>query len=178
MTTPDTNDTILPSAAKTGYPWAKHSLALVLALGLGYGVASGIQHWRNTQHSANMLADLLANSAVNQVTAPVARLSAAVIVDGNRIDDTESVALPSNSVFSLRLQADHGGAVTVYAINPQGRSSPVWSGRLQTGQALDTPPMRLQGVRGLETLRMVFKPDEVGDSTPASVVREVQILHV
>lgn len=178
MTTPDTNDTILPSAAKPGYPWAKHCLALVLALGLGYGVASGIQHWRNPQPSPNMLADMLVSSAVNQVAAPTARLTATVIVGGNRIDNTESLALHSNSVFSLRLQADYGGAVTVFAINPQGRSSPVWSGRLQTGRALDTPPMRLQGVRGVETLRMVFKPDAVGDLTPATVVRELEILHV
>jgi len=81
-------------------------------------------------------------------------------------------------VFVLRLQADHSGTVTVYAINPQGRSSTVWSGHLQAGHAQHTPNMRLQGVRGLEVLRIVFKPDAVGDPTPASVVQELEILHV
>lgn len=197
MSIPDSNYTIVPAAAQPSYPWFKHTLAVVLAVGLGFVAASGIQYWSNPQPQPNpeLLANLLASQAENAVIPPVAslsappriqprlpvlapRLTADVIVGSSRFDNPEQLALPSDSVFALNLQADHGGRVDVYAINPEGHSAHIWSGQLQSGQDLRTPAMRLQGARGLETLRLVFKADATDGRLTATVVRQLAILHV
>lgn len=185
--------TVTASATvRLSYPWVKHTLAFSLAISLSYVAASALQHWRTPQPqlAPDSLASLLVNSTVNpavlqpprplaqprqQVVAP--RLTTAVLVGDHLIDNPGQLALPSNSVFALSLQADHSGSADVYAINPEGRISHLWSGYLHAGQDLRTPTMRLQGLRGTETLRMVFKPDAVDGSTLSTVVHQLEILH-
>jgi hypothetical protein len=177
------------SSSKPAYLWLRHTLAILTALSLGYVAASGIQYLRSPGAPARpeALASMAASSATGMPYRPLARprppasaarLSAAVVVAGNLIDHPEQLALPSDSVFALSLRGDHHGSADVYAINPAGQSSHIWSGRLQAGQDLRTPEMRLQGMRGTETLRIVFRPDAVDGHQPATLVRQLEILHL
>jgi len=199
MHTPDNNYIGNPTATRPRYTIAKHTLAFVLAVGLGYLVASAFQHWRIPQPQPNpdILASLQASSTINSAATPVVtlptrlleaqhrlsarapQLSTTVIVGSDRIDNPEQLALPSDSVFGLSLRGNHSGSVAVYAINPEGRSSHIWSGHLHAGQDMRTPQMRLQGVRGVETLRIVFKTDEGDDRVVLpTVIKQFHILHV
>jgi hypothetical protein len=198
MRTSDTNYTAIPAPNEPSYPWAKQILAVFLAVGIGYMVASGIQHWRNRQPQPNqdildslVAASSAANSMATQTVAlpnqPQARpmpsvlgprLTASVIVGGSRIDSPEKISLPTEGVFALSLRSYHNGRVDVYAINPEGQSSHIWSGYLQAGQDLLTPQMRLQGLRGIETLRIVLTPHAVDDQFLSTVVRQLEIRHV
>jgi len=173
-------------------PIVKTTLAFAAAIALGFGVASIAQHLirPSTNTTDNFIAAASANALVtpddspahpslspsSQVAAP--RLDTAVVIGGSRFDNPEQLALPSDSVFTLSLQSDHGGRAEVYAINPEGQSSRLWSGHLQAGQPQHTPALRLQGMRGNETLRIVFKAEGTGGRQAATVVKELTILHV
>ena len=189
MNNPDPSHPVPPAITKLGYPWVKHSLFIVLAIGLGYVAASGIRYWRTPDQPVNqaILASIVANSnAANphpptiQPRLPVLApsLNTAIIVGGSRMDEPEQLALPSGSVFALSLGANHSGSVDVYAINPKGRSTHLWSGHLQAEQELRTPQMRLQGASGVETIRIVFKADGAGDDNVPMVIKQLHILHV
>ncbi len=111
-----------------------------------------------------------------QVAAP--HLQATIVIAGLRLESSETFALPSDSVFALNLHCDFSGHAAVYAVNPAGQTSQIWSTQLVAGQEQQTPDMRLQGMRGKETLRIVFRADAVASSKPiSSVVREINILH-
>jgi hypothetical protein len=175
------------------YPILKTTLQFAAAIALGLGVASGVQHLMRpaTGVTNNPVVAITATVPITpgyqapqpsipvnqQVLAP--RLSASVIVGGSRFDSPEQLALPTDSVFELSLGSNHSGEAQVYAINPEGQASHIWSGHLQAGQDQRTPKLRLEGMRGLETLRIVFKADHTptGQSA-AAVVKHIRLLHV
>ncbi len=174
-------------------PIVKTALQFAAAIAVGFGVASGVQHMLRhaTGVADNTVADATATVPVNagylsaQRSIPVnqhvlaPRLRAAVIVGSSRFDNPEQLALPTDSVFELSLGSGHSGQAQVYAINPEGRASYIWSGRLQAGQDQRTPKLRLQGIRGTETLRIVFKVDDApAGQRAATVIRQISLLHV
>jgi hypothetical protein len=116
-------------------------------------------------------------AAPAQTSAPT--LYTAIVLDGRRLDPSDSIALHSGSAFILSLASDHSGHAHVYAINPDGQSRRIWSSRMRAQQVQQTPALHLQGQRGYETLRIVFVPDAGGygeRTTP--VVRQINILHL
>lgn len=194
-----------PSAMARRHSTARSTLAFAAAFGIGLVLASGVQHLLHptdfssdalaanapARIQANNLASIAAstpNRANNpparpavQPSAPVVtpRLSAAIILDGQQLDNPDQLMLPSDSVFALNLRSSHSGSAEVYAINPAGQASVLWSTYLQAGQNQRTPEMRLQGQRGDETLRIVFRPDATpAGARAATVLRQISILHV
>ncbi len=194
-----------PSAIARRHSPVRNTLAFAAAFGVGLVLASGVQHLLNTTDfssdalaanapariQANNLASIAASTPASannpparpavQPSAPVVtpRLSAAVILDGQQLDNPDQLMLPSDSVFALNLRSSHSGSAEVYAINPAGQASVLWSTHLQAGQNQRTPAMRLQGQRGDETLRIVFRPDaNPAGGRAATVLRQISILHV
>lgn len=166
-----------PAAPKSGHRLVWKIFAFAAAILLGYGVATGIQY--ALRSGPQDVQALLANITTQRSPQMIAgRLDASVIIGSSRLDNPDQLALPSDSVFTLSLQADQNGMAEVFAINPEGQSNRIWSGRLQAGQSQHTPPLRLQGVRGLEKLRIIFKASQTGGLNPATVIKQVQILHV
>ena len=171
----------------------KTTLKFAAAIAVGFGIASGIQHLIRpaTGMTDDPVAAITATVPANtgnlppqrgipvhpQVLAP--RLRAAVIVGSSRFDNPEQLALPTDSVFELSLGSGHSGQAQVYAINPEGQASHIWTGHLQAGQDQRTTKLRLQGTRGTETLRFVFKADEAsGGQRAATVIKHIRVLHV
>lgn len=109
--------------------------------------------------------------------APVqaARLDAAVVFGGSRFGGQQPIALPTGSAFEVELWADRAGHARVYAVNPAGETTHIWSGMLQPGDAARTRRLRLEGLRGMEQVRVVFRADSGAE---APVVRQLRILHV
>lgn len=159
----DSDFTVLAAAAPAATRRrviVRNTLAFLAAILVGLVLASGVQH---------LLRPLTASP----------HLHVAVILAGSQFDDPEQLALPSGSVFALDLRSTHSGTADIYAINPEGKTAPIWSTRLQASQSQRTPELRLQGRRGQETLRIVFQPDaNAAGQHPATLVRQISVLHV
>lgn len=137
-------------------------------------------HWIPTVAASSNINTTLQPATQHLVAAPAAvpSLQTAVLIAGMRFENPEVFALPSDSVFALNLNSDHSGSATVYAINPAGQTNEIWSTQLVAKQAQQTPDMRLEGMRGRETLRIVFKADAPTTlAGGATVTKDISILH-
>lgn len=108
------------------------------------------------------------------VSAPYIRT--ALLVDGvAQPVHGDSLALPSGSRFRLSVTSGEAAYVEVHAVSPQGQASdgPLWSGQVNAHASAMTPYLRLQGTRGLETLRVVRTSLTNGTSTE----QQVQVWH-
>lgn len=119
-----------------------------------------------------------ANTAIAPMVAPP-RLDASVVMGASRFDAASPVALASGSSFHLELQVNQGGYARVFAISPDGHLTPLWAGPIHAGHVASTDTLRLEGRRGLETIRVEFTPaGSAGWPRPPAAVRQVRILHV
>lgn len=113
------------------------------------------------------------------VAAVAANVRAAIFTNSGRYEPSEPIVLASGSTFALSLVSNIKGRVQVYAVAPDGHISRIWSGNLVARQERLSPTLRLKGMRGLETLRIVFVPTEGGEEQSGpSVIRSVSILHI
>lgn len=106
-----------------------------------------------------------------------ARLMAALWVNGSaQAASAGRLALPAGTRFQVNVSANRAGTLAVYAVNPEGRASdePLWQTALQAGQGQLTPMLRLEGTRGLETLRLVLLDGE----GRALAERQLQVWHL
>jgi len=71
---------------------------------------------------------------------------------------TGASALPSGARFQLVLNPTHAGRVEIYAVNAAGEGSkqPLWTGWVPANSEFHTPVMRLEGMRGVETLNVAL----------------------
>jgi len=84
---------------------------------------------------------------------------ASLWIDGQlRAHTGERLALASGAAFRLKLEGQRSGWVQVMATNPDGVTQALWRIHVAEGDTAWTPVMRLQGVRGMETLRVVSEP--------------------
>ena len=151
---------------------AKHILVFFAVFATSYVLFAGISRlWPGPEASQAATNNLLTATTTPQ---PPLQLSTAILLNGTPWDNLDQLALPSNSRFEIGLRSSQNGNVEVFAINPQGQTSQLWSARLQAGQDQRTPALRLQGQRGNETLQIVFKPDAAGED----MVKKIEILHV
>ncbi|MES2938470.1 MAG: hypothetical protein V4864_12370 [Pseudomonadota bacterium] len=157
---------------------------IAAAVALGFGLHWGGKALADAVHAPAPQA-MAANDvqAVAWNTAPAPRsasLDAAILAGGSRFDAADTLALASGSVFQVELRASRHGHAQVLAIDPAGGVTQVWQGRLRAGRAERTARLRLQGLRGTETLRVVFRADTPwGDAWEQQpTVRQLRILHV
>ena len=152
----------------------RNVLIFVAVFATSYALFSGISRlWPGPEASQAATTNPF-NMTTPPTPQPPLQLNTTILLNGNPWDNPEQLALPSNSKFEIGLRSNQNGNVEVFAINPQGKTSRIWGTRLQAGQDQSTPVLRLQGQRGNETLRIVFKPDAAG----ATLVKEIKILHV
>jgi hypothetical protein len=157
----------------------RQTAAVVGVFGLALLAASGVQRLLPAHEDRNL--PLIQGQA--QAHLPpggrlvTARLSASLLVDGSRLPQVGEVAMADGSAFELLLSADHDGQAQLMAINPAGQATQLWSTHLQAGAEQQSPRLRLQGLRGEETLRILFKPDaHYGQS--ATLLKQMKILHL
>jgi hypothetical protein len=69
------------------------------------------------------------------------------------------VALPSGTRLQVRLTPTRNGQIELHAISPAGdhAGAPLWTAAATAGSTVQSPPLRLQGQRGMETLRVVLR---------------------
>lgn len=105
-----------------------------------------------------------------------APLAVAVLLGDRAYDITDApIALGTDSRFRLRIGSAVAGRFDVHAINPDGvaTATPLWGGRIAAGGRATSPALRLEGTRGIETLRIVLRP---ADGAPP-VVQTVRLGH-
>ncbi len=153
---------------------AKFGLMAAAVFVVSYVASSGISRfWPGTAlEVAAPIASGTMPLSFLAVTAP--QLSASIILNGNSWNDPAPLALPSGSRFEIGLRSNQSGTAEVWAINPQGKTSRISVTRLQANQNQRTHSLRLEGTPGQETLRIIFK----GDATGATLVKDLNILHV
>ena len=166
--------------------YAAAGLKLTLALALGLAVGLTYQKWTApadtvaavdpaTLHQTSALAP--ATLPASPITLPVAvRLDASVLTQGGVHDSANGrVGLVGAGRFKLKVSSNSDGALELHAINPDGSASPapLWSAQVRAGRPVVTPVLRLEGLRGLETLRLVLRVNGQG----IAAQREVQIWH-
>ncbi|MES2298057.1 MAG: hypothetical protein V4582_13515 [Pseudomonadota bacterium] len=165
--------------------YAKNTAKLALALALGLGAGLAVQHFARQTAAAAPInpATLYQPTAWQGFVAPVrsapvpARLDAHVLVAGDAHNAANGrIALPDGTRFQLRIASSRDGMLEVHAVNPYGVATgePVWSGHVRAGSAVVTPMLRLEGARGLETLRLQLRAADDGAATE----RKVQIWHL
>lgn len=129
---------------------------------------------------AAILAAQTVVAALPIVVAPIIpNLRASIITHSGRYEASESIALDGGSTFALSLVSNINGHIQAYAVAPDGHISRIWSGSLMARREHFTPAMRMQGMRGVETLQIVFVPTEGGEEQSGlNVVRTVSIVHI
>lgn len=87
----------------------------------------------------------------------------------------DNIILPTGARFAVKVQSNVDGELAFFTINPDGVSSnqALWRSEVQAGRAVSGPGLRLQGTRGLETLRVIVRPANGGDQ----IEQHVQIWH-
>ena len=197
----DDIETVYPKGQRSrAASFVKHSLALAAVFGLALLAASGVQRWLPAAADRNLPLIQGAVSAPTQAVpaqavpalpaprAPVAapaqaaawvtpQLSATLVVDGVRAPQSDDYVMAEGSTFELLLATDYDGQVQLMAVNPAGQATRLWGTHLQAGAEHQSPRLRLQGLRGVETLRILFKPDaHYGQS--GTVLKQMKILHL
>ena len=118
-----------------------------------------------------------ASASTPRPAIPAPSLEASVMVGGERVAiNGGRIALPSGTRFQLTVASNTSGILEVHTVNPNGVVSggPLWSGPVRAGGTLETPGLRLEGARGLETVVLVLR--SVGGEKVAQ--RQVQIWHL
>lgn len=95
-----------------------------------------------------------------QVAAPAARWRTTLWMGGQAYPlRSGSMALPTGASFHVELASLPAGEVAVYAVNGRGEGSgqPLWAARVAAGGSAWSPALRLDGLRGLETLHVVHR---------------------
>jgi hypothetical protein len=90
-------------------------------------------------------------------------LRAAMIVDGEAHDAEDGpLVLEDGRRFHVSMRAGRQGVLEVHAIAPDGYRAgvPLWATPVDAGQRVATPTLRLEGLRGLETLGVVLRGQE------------------
>lgn len=111
------------------------------------------------------------------VQAPFPVLNAWVVYAGQDLAAGQGkISLPTGARFAVKARANVSGQVAFYTINPQGVRSekPLWKTAVEGGQSVTGPNLRLQGSTGLETLRVLFTPNGVGNT----LEQHIQIWHL
>jgi len=74
--------------------------------------------------------------------------------------DGDRVYLASGSRFTVLIGADMDGRVEVHTVNALGQRSngPIWTSQMRRGEAISTPPMRVEGKAGEDLLRIRVEP--------------------
>lgn len=122
------------------------------------------------------------NLAVRQERAAGARPSARpartlLLIDGaaGPVAADAPVALPQGSRFSLLLRSAEAADVEIRAVAPDGHeeAAPLWQGSIVAQGSVETPKLRLTGMTGMETLRVVRRSLRDGQVTE----EQVRLLH-
>lgn len=140
--------------------------AAFLVTGLARGESPG-QTWARFSAWAGM-----GGSAATQRV-----LNASVLVGGSEHTAADGrIGLPSGTRFQLRVRSTQAGAVQLFAINPEGKTSaqPLWTANIDAGGALVAPVLRLEGTTGKETLRVLLL---VPGSATEVARQDVEIWH-
>jgi len=87
----------------------------------------------------------------------------------------DNISLPSGAQFAIKLGSNVDGSLTFFTINPNGVSAdkPLWTSEVKAGSTVAGPGLRLEGTKGLETLRLLLRPTAGGDE----IEQHVQIWH-
>lgn len=131
--------------------------ALPAAAGLPAGWADNLQARPVVQ-----LQPAPATPARRVVAAAPARVATQLVVAGTAHPaDAWPVALPSGTRLQVRLTPNRSGRLELHAINPQGEHSgqALWTTAATAGRTVQSPALRLQGQRGMETLQVVLRHD-------------------
>lgn len=111
------------------------------------------------------------------VRTPLADSGTTLWVDGAAapIAAGTPVALPSGSRFHVQVGAAEASWVEMHAVNPHGvpSSGPLWSGVIEANGHVLTPRLRLEGARGVETLRLLRRSLRDGQLSE----EQVQLMH-
>ncbi len=108
--------------------------------------------------------------------APHPRVATALLVGGRAHPaDAGPVALPSGTRLQVRMTPNRSGRLELHAINPLGHyeGAALWASPATAGSTVYSPPLRLQGERGMETLRVVLRSPQ-GD---VLLQEEMQLWH-
>lgn len=141
------------------------------------------QGWFDTSAASSVTAQVpqrpqLPGPAVQTVSNPASPnfwQSAVIIVAGQRHAlEGSSISLPSGARFQVLLTNLPAGTVEIYAINPEGRADrkPLWAQSVDGNGRATSPDLRLQGTKGLETLKIVHR------GASGASQRQVQIWHL
>jgi hypothetical protein len=73
--------------------------------------------------------------------------------------DDGQIALPTGTKFQIKLRSAQAGLLSIYAINPDGKRSKeaIWSGVIEASGTITTPVVRLDGVKGQETIAVELR---------------------
>jgi len=110
-----------------------------------------------------------ASTVVPAMTAWVVHAGQDIAVSG------DNISLPSGAQFAIKVRSNVDGLLAFFTINPNGVSTdkPLWASEVKAGSAVAGPGLRLQGAKGLETLRVILQPAAGGDE----IEQHVQIWH-
>lgn len=106
-----------------------------------------------------------------------AGIAATLLVGGVEHDpSTGPIALPDGTRFQVRLRPERDSVLEIVPVNPMGEVSPapLWMSRVSARVTATTPLLRLEGMRGYETL-VVVQRDLQGRVISEKAVR---ILHL
>ena len=147
----------------------RQALIYVALVALGSGVGWGIVQWmKPSPPEGRTPGDVLVPRPGEMPVLKVALESngRTLLEGGGRI------ALPKDTRFSVRVEADRDGTVELHGVNPQGRatSAPIWQQALKRGERVLSPSLKAEGQGGSETLRVVFKPAGAGFANEESFI--------
>ena len=91
------------------------------------------------------------------------------------------IALPNGSRFQLQLESTHAGNLEVHTQRPgpthasdTDPNAPLWEKAVTSGEQIESPTLRLDGKRGLETLYVVLR----GENAQVLAQGKVEIWHL
>ena len=118
-----------------------------------------------------------ASSTFGGGAAETARLGALLLIDGaaQPVHADRPIALPTGTRLQLQVTSPEPAVLELRAIAPDGRSegAPLWQALLAANAPAVSPALRLMGMPGVETLRLVRRSLLTGEV----VEQRVQVLH-
>lgn len=168
------NDTITPDYADVASPaptspssnarWIKGIVALLVGIGVGLGAVAWWKKTDPTQPTLHIPSAIPTVPASPPVQAVAAIQSWLLLGEREHLLGQGQIALPSGSRFQIRVQSAHAGQLSIRAINAQGMvsASPLWQGTVTAGQTIATNTLRVEGVKGQETVLIELLPSNGG----------------
>lgn len=146
-------------------PMWRRPLGLVVIVALAFGLTLAAMHWGGWLRWGSQSGARSPGGALVPAPGEVPQLQLAIESDGRVLLSAPGrLAVPQGTRFAVRMQADRAGQFELHAINAAGQSSaqPLWQAAVAANQPVLSDKLRTDGPGGVQTLRVLFKPQGAG----------------